>query len=83
MKSLLLNALYALVRAYVNSGVFDRVAALVEELIDTDIPGSEKRDTVLQFVKDEFGEVWGLMTSIVVDLIIAVTRLKKEKPVEE
>ena len=82
MKEFLLNALITLVKVYVSSGVFDRVSQLVEDLILQDIPGVEKRELVLNAVRDEFGHLWGSLTSVVVDLIIAVTRLKSEKPTE-
>jgi hypothetical protein len=78
MKSFLIETAFTALRWYVSSGIFDRVAALVTALIDQDIPGEQKREKVIQFFEDEYGLIWGAATNIVLDAVIALTRLKFE-----
>lgn len=77
MKGILINTLYTALRWYVSTGIFDRLSALVVQLIHVDIPGDEKRNQIIEFLKKEFGLVWGEMSGMTIDAIIAVTRLKE------
>lgn len=80
MKSFLIDSIFRLLRWYVSTGVFDRTAALVLVLTTEDMPGLEKRKKVVDFFKDEYGLIWGEATTIVLDAVIAITRLKAESP---
>jgi hypothetical protein len=80
MKTLLINTLYGTLRWYVSSGIFDRLASLVCQLTRVDIAGHDKRAQVIEFAEQEFGLIWGEASSIVIDAIIAITRLKEAKP---
>lgn len=76
MKSFLINTLYNALRWYVSTGVFDRLSALVVDLIAIDIPGSQKKNQVIEFAANEFGMVKSEFNEIIIDAIISVTRLK-------
>ncbi|MEA3641298.1 MAG: hypothetical protein VBE63_15340 [Lamprobacter sp.] len=80
MKAILINTLYNTLRWYVSTGIFDRLAGLVRQLTRAEIPGRDKRAQVIEFAEQEFGLIWGEASSIVIDAIIAVTRLKDAKP---
>ena len=54
MKSLVLSALYAALRAYLGSGVYDRIAAQVTALTAASgLTGAEKMARVLAFAQAE------------------------------
>jgi hypothetical protein len=71
-----LNFAMKLFRAWVGSGMFDRLAALVITLIYEDIPGSDKKNRVLEFLESEYGRVWGVATDVVIDILIGFARAK-------
>lgn len=77
MRDYLINGLYAMLRWYVSTGIFDRLAALVQQLSAVDIPGAEKRAQVIAFAEAEFDLVWGASNRIVLDAVIAIARLKQ------
>lgn len=76
MKDLLLTTAINALRWYVGTGVFTRIASLVAVLNDEDIPGPEKREKVVEFTRKEYGLIAGAATNIVIDAIIAFTRLR-------
>jgi hypothetical protein len=78
MKSFLIDSIFRMLRWYVSTGIFDRTAALVLMLTTEDIPGLDKRQKVIDFFKGEYGLIWGEATTIVLDAVIAITRLKVE-----
>ena len=80
MRNFLINTVYAALRWYVSTGIFDRTAALVLMLTTEDIPGLDKRQKVIDFFKGEYGLIWGEATTTVIDAVIAVTRLKANTP---
>ena len=80
MRNFLINTVYATLRWYVSTNVFDRLAALVLQLTNVDIPGSEKRAQVIEFAANEFGLIQDEANNIVIDAVIAVTRLKAKAP---
>ena len=54
IKTLLLSTLFSALRAYIGSGVYDRIAAEVLFLTNMDgVSGSEKMTRVLEFAKTE------------------------------
>ena len=54
MKSLLLSALYSALKAYLGSGVYNRIAGQVMILMSaTDMTGAEKMANVLAFAQRE------------------------------
>lgn len=77
-----LVVIFNLVRAYVNSGIFDRIEDLVRSLIEDDRPGSAKKQMVIDFAVSELKLAPnGLLPAkwkMIIDLIIAVTRLRYE-----
>lgn len=80
MKELLLVLATTLIRQYIGSGLFDRVAALVLELISSDIPGEEKKNKVREFVAGELGILKGVeglseWWKLGIDVMISLTRL--------
>jgi hypothetical protein len=76
MRVILLNTAYNALRWYVSSGIFNRVAALIIRLITEDVPGEQKRERVIEFVRHEYGILWGGAQTIVIDAVIALVRLK-------
>ena len=74
MQQSLITAAYTLIRFAVGSGLFDRTASLVRNLIFSDIPGAEKKAQVVEFLKREGAALSG----IAIDLIIAITRARFE-----
>jgi hypothetical protein len=65
---------YHAIRWYVGTGVFDRIAELVEEMAgNAALSGDEKRDIVLGWAKDEFT----LIRTRIVDLVIALVLLRQ------
>ena len=80
--SAFLNAAYAAIRYGFGSGAFDRVGDLIKDLSDKDMPGSQKKTIVIDFVENELGEVierFGPMWQILLDLVIAIVRWRFEK----
>ena len=54
MKSLLLSALYSALRAYLGSGVYNRIAAeVMAQMQYTGLSGAEKMSRVLAFAQRE------------------------------
>jgi hypothetical protein len=82
--SLALAAVYRLGRAWVGSGVFDRLENLIFVFIGSDIPGEEKKQAVIDFAVKELDIAKnGLLTTkwkIIIDFVIAITRLRYELP---
>lgn len=79
MRDYLINAIYAALRWYVSTGLFDRLSALVMQLSAVDIPGHKKREQVIAFAESELHMIWGEANSIVIDAVIAITRLKQRQ----
>jgi len=73
MQAILLNLIYVLLRYYAGSEAFERVRSLVVELIDSDIPGSEKRDYVLNWAKNELSEIKSYVISAVIEIVLLKT----------
>ena len=77
MKSLLLSALYSALRAYLGSGVYDRLAGQVVLLMTaTDMPGAEKMNNVLAFAQREAIAASEYLIRAAVELILM--RAKQE-----
>jgi hypothetical protein len=64
------------VRVLAGSGLFDRAAALIRNLINLDMPGADKKQQVIEFLKRERATLSG----IIIDGIIFAVRLKYEQP---
>jgi hypothetical protein len=80
---LLPTIVYVAVRWASGPENFDQLATLIKELIYSDLPGEEKKKRVQQFVLTELSEFrgsFGMGWGIVLDLIIAVVRVKYELP---
>lgn len=72
MNSFWIAIIYNAVRALVGSGLFDRAALLIRELSDTDIPGEEKKESLLAYLAQERANLSG----VIVDGLIFAVRLK-------
>lgn len=71
MKSLLLSTLYAALRAYLGSGVYDRLAAQVIVLMTAaDLTGAEKMNNVLAFARREAVTASQYLIRAAVELIL-------------
>jgi hypothetical protein len=76
MNSMWSAIIFNAVRVLVGSGIFDRTAILIRDLINTDIPGDDKKQQVIEFLQRERAT----LSSIVIDGIIFAVRLKYEQP---
>lgn len=71
IKTLLLTTLYSALRAYIGSGVYDRIKAIVELLMsNTDITGAEKMARVLEFAQQEAFSISEYLVRAVVELVL-------------
>lgn len=71
IKTLLLTTLYSALRAYIGSGVYDRIATLVIALTtDTKLSGSEKMAKVLAFAQAEAFAVSEYLVRAAVELVL-------------
>ena len=75
MNSPLILSAFALIRYAVGSGLFDRTASLVRNLIYAQIPGEDKKAAVKEFLRKEGAALSG----IAIDLVIAIVRARYEK----
>ena len=76
MNSILIDSAFVLIRYAVGSGLFDRTASLVRNLIYAQIPGDDKKAAVIEFLKKEGAALSG----IALDLVIAIVRARFEQP---
>ncbi len=71
IKTLLLSTLYSALRAYIGSGVYDRIAAEVVFLTNMDgVSGGEKMARVLEFAKTEAMTASNYLIRAVVELTL-------------
>ncbi len=71
IKTLLLSTLYSALRAYIGSGLYDRIAALVVALMAADgKTGAEKMAQVLEFTKHEATSISEYLIRAVVELVL-------------
>ena len=75
MNSTLITSAFVAIRFAIGSGLFDRVAALVRNLIYSRMPGDDKKKLVEEFVQKEGAALSG----IALDLVIAIVRARFEK----
>ena len=77
MKSLLLSALYSALRAYLGSGVYNRIAAeVMAQMQYTGLSGAEKMSRVLAFAQREAIAASEYLIRAAVELILM--RAKQE-----
>ena len=69
-KELLISTLFNVMRAYVGSGVFDRIGFTVQSLVKDPRSGSEKRQYVLDFAKKEFATLSKTVVSAVIEIYL-------------
>lgn len=71
MKSLLLATITSALRLYAGAGLYDRIAALVQQLMaDSAQPGAEKMAFILKFVKDEALDIGTTLTRAIVEVVL-------------
>ena len=71
IKTLLLSTLYSALRAYLGSGLYDRIAAEVLFLTGvSDLSGSDKMARVIAFVKKEAYTMSEYLIRAVVELVL-------------
>lgn len=71
IKTLLLSTLYSALRAYIGSGLYDRIAAEVLFLTGvSDLSGSDKMARVIAFVKKEAYSMSEYLIRAVVELVL-------------
>ena len=71
IKTLLLSTLYSALRAYIGSGLYDRIAAEVLFLTGvSDLSGSDKMARVIAFVKKEAYTMSEYLIRAVVELVL-------------
>jgi len=76
MNSMWTTIIFNAVRVLAGSGLFDRTAILIRDLITIDIPGSDKKQQVIEFLQRERAAISG----IIIDGIIFAVRLRFEQP---
>lgn len=70
LKTLLISTLFNILRAYVGSGVFDRIGAAIESLLDDPRTGEEKRKYVLDFAAAEFSTLSKSVVRAVIEIYL-------------
>ena len=70
MKALLLSTIVAALKAYVGSGLFTRIYELVVGLMNSEAPGQEKMQTVIDAIKREAFTVSTTLVRAVVEVIL-------------
>lgn len=71
IKSLLLSTLYSALRAYIGSGIYDRIKTTVYVLMfDPDKTGAEKMARVLEFAQQEAFSISEYLIRAVVELVL-------------
>lgn len=66
---------YNMIRIAAGSGLFDRTALMVRNLIGTDMSGDEKKAALKAFISENGLEIGGML----LDAVIALTRLRYEQ----
>ena len=75
IKTILLSTLYSALRAYIGSGVYDRIKTMVEVLMsDQDKTGAEKMARVLEFSQQEAFSISEYLIRATVELILLRTK---------
>lgn len=69
-KDAAISAIYGALRWYAGSGVFDRVAEMVEDMMNADLTGAEKREKVVQWAKDEFAFIRGNLVRAIIEVYL-------------
>jgi hypothetical protein len=70
IKTLLLSTLYSVLRSYLGSGVYDRIASQVLMLMNSDEPGAQKMSRVFEFAKTEAFIIQDYLLRAVVELVL-------------
>ena len=70
IKTLLLSTLYSVLRSYIGSGAYDRIASQVLMLMDADEPGAQKMARVFEFAKTEAFIIQDYLLRAVVELVL-------------
>jgi lipopolysaccharide biosynthesis regulator YciM len=73
-KQILVEMIYSLSKAYFNKEFWDRVEQYVNELMDADMSGDEKR----QKVRDLIWEEWSNVKTTAIDTVIQLVLFKIE-----
>ena len=66
MQAIFLSIAVGLIKWYVGSGVFDRIEALVLQMVNSELTNDEKRQYVIDTVKGEYT----MIRTRVVDMVI-------------
>jgi hypothetical protein len=74
-RALALSLAFKAIRAYVGSGVFDRVAAQAQSLISADMSGQEKMESLKVFIVAERIAI----STAIRDTIVGIVRLRFEQ----
>jgi hypothetical protein len=74
----LFNTAFAAFRWWLGTAQFDRVSELVRKLIFSDMPGTQKKELVIEQFWDEVERLRKAPAGILIDGIIFFTRLKYE-----
>ncbi|NCC23027.1 MAG: hypothetical protein EOM26_11305 [Alphaproteobacteria bacterium] len=75
MNDVLITSAFTLIRYSIGSGLFDRTANVVRNLIHSDMPGADKKAQVVAYIMQEGAALSG----IAIDLVIAIVRARYEK----
>jgi hypothetical protein len=74
MKTLLLTALFNALRLYAGAGLFDRVAACVQSLTASDLPGADKMSLVFDFLGSEAQAIGTTLVRAIVEVVLLKTK---------
>ena len=75
----LVNTAYLAIRWYIGTDSFDRVSAMVRNLIFADMPGADKKQAVIDAFWAEVEALRKGPAGVLIDGIIFLTRLRFEK----
>ena len=70
IKTLLLSTLYSVLRSYIGSGVYDRIASQVLMLMNSDEPGAQKMARGSEFAKTGGFIIQDYLLRAVVELVL-------------
>lgn len=74
MKTLLLSIIFTALRTYAGAGLFDRIAACVQSLMASDLPGADKMSLVFDFLGSEAQAIGTTLVRAIVEVVLLKTR---------
>ena len=73
---LVFSAIWRIVRMWVDNGALDQLREIVERLMDTDIPGDEKREQALEMARELFSDMTMSTVNFLIELAVGYVKAK-------